>query len=180
MSPTMNNGSQSLLSRLLTADDAARRCFVESLRGGQVVFTNGVFDLLHRGHLEYLQEARNLGNMLIVGLNSDESVRRLKGPQRPLIGQEDRACALLALRAVDFVILFDEDTPAALIETIKPHILVKGGDYSADSIVGADFMQRQGGKVVTIPFREGYSTSRLIDEIVERYADSCLKTSQHA
>ncbi len=180
MSPTMSNEAESLLSRLLTAEDAARRSFVENIRGSTVVFTNGVFDLLHRGHLEYLEAARQLGNKLFVGLNSDESVRRLKGPLRPLLNQEDRAWALLALRSVDYVVVFEEDTPARLIETIKPHILVKGGDYQTDDIVGADFVRRQGGKVVTIPFREGYSTSGLIDVIVERYADSCLKTSQHA
>ena len=180
MSPTMNALTESYLTRLLSAENAARRSFIETVRGGKVVFTNGVFDLLHRGHLEYLQEARNLGNMLIVGLNSDDSVRRLKGPLRPLIPQEDRACALLALRAVDYVVTFDEDTPESLIHLIKPHILVKGGDYDPDTIVGADFVQRQGGNVVTIPFRAGYSTSGLIDEIVERHADSCLKTSQHA
>jgi D-beta-D-heptose 7-phosphate kinase/D-beta-D-heptose 1-phosphate adenosyltransferase len=176
----MDTDSKSLLTRLLNRDDARRRSIVERLRGGTIVFTNGVFDVLHRGHIEYLQEAHRLGNRLFVGLNSDASVRRIKGPQRPLVNEQDRAVALLALRSVDFVVLFDDDTPAELIETIQPHILVKGGDYHADDVVGADFVRAHGGKVVTIPFRDGYSTSALIDEIVERYADSCLKTSHHA
>lgn len=176
MSPTMASGDETILSRLKSAEAAARPCVVERLRGGTIVFTNGVFDLLHRGHLEYLRDAAALGSMLIIGLNSDESVRRLKGSQRPVTKQEDRAVALLALRWVDYVVFFDEDTPARLIETINPHILVKGGDYQADDIVGADFVRRHGGKVVTIPFRPGYSTSSLIDAIVERYTDSCLKT----
>jgi rfaE bifunctional protein nucleotidyltransferase chain/domain len=172
----MKNGEGGLLSRMMSAEDVARRCVIERMRGSTIVFTNGVFDLLHRGHLEYLREAAALGAVLIVGLNSDQSVRRLKGPQRPLVNQDDRAAALLALRSVDYVVLFDEDTPAKLIETIQPHILVKGGDYQADDIVGADLVRKSGGRVVTIPFRPGYSTSGLIAAIVERYADSCLKT----
>lgn len=179
MSPTMDTDTDSLMMRLLSAEDAARRSYVEHIRGGTVVFTNGVFDILHRGHIEYLDAARKLGNRLFVGLNSDSSVRRIKGPQRPLVNEEDRAIALLALRCVDFVVLFDEDTPIKLIQTIQPHILVKGGDYEPNDVVGADVVRAHGGKVVTIPFRDGYSTSKLIDEIVERYADSCLKTSPH-
>ncbi len=176
----MDTDTDTLMARLLSTEDAARRSFVEHIRGGTTVFTNGVFDVLHRGHVEYLAAARKLGNRLFVGLNSDASVRRLKGPQRPLVREEDRAVALLALRSVDFVVLFDEDTPLKLIEAIQPRILVKGGDYEPKDIVGADFVRAHGGKVVTIPFRDGYSTSKLIDEIVERYADSCLKTSPHA
>jgi D-beta-D-heptose 7-phosphate kinase/D-beta-D-heptose 1-phosphate adenosyltransferase len=176
MSPTMQNGEGDLQSRLMSAEDVARRCVIERARGGTIVFTNGVFDLLHRGHLEYLRESAALGTMLVVGLNSDESVRRIKGPKRPLVNQEDRAAALLDLRSVDYVVLFDEDTPARLIQTIQPHILVKGGDYQADDVVGADFVRKNGGRVVTIPFLPGYSTSGLIRAIVERYADSCLKT----
>jgi rfaE bifunctional protein nucleotidyltransferase chain/domain len=165
-----------LLSGLLTLEDAARRLYIDRLRGYTTVFTNGVFDLIHRGHLEYLREAASMGHNLVVGLNSDASVRRLKGEQRPLLSEQDRAMALLALRWVDMVILFDEDTPIRLIEALQPNVLVKGGDYQTRDIVGADLVQQTGGKVVTIPFREGYSTSGLIDTIVERYADSCLKT----
>jgi D-beta-D-heptose 7-phosphate kinase/D-beta-D-heptose 1-phosphate adenosyltransferase len=175
MSPTMKDRDDTLLSRLLTVEDAARRACLERLRGSKIVFTNGVFDVLHRGHLEYLRAAAALGNLLFVGLNSDNSARRLKGPRRPLVNQEDRAAALSALRYVNGVILFEEDTPFTLIEAIRPHILVKGGDYREDEIVGAEFVKRNGGTVVTIPFFPGYSTSRFIDDIVERYADKCLK-----
>jgi D-beta-D-heptose 7-phosphate kinase/D-beta-D-heptose 1-phosphate adenosyltransferase len=154
---------------LLTRADAVKRCRVERLASGIVVFTNGVFDILHRGHLDYLQQARALGHLLIVGLNSDESVRRIKGPKRPLVSQDDRAFALCALRFVDHVVLFDEDTPQSLIEDLSPSILVKGGDYQPQDIVGSDHVIKQGGKVVTIPLIEGRSTSSIIDTIVERY-----------
>lgn len=112
--------------------------------GKQIVFTNGCFDILHRGHVEYLSAARALGDILVVGLNSDDSVRRLKGPGRPINPVEDRAAILDALRAVDFVTVFDEDTPYQLIEAIKPDVLVKGGDYTVETIVGADLVQAQG------------------------------------
>lgn len=167
MSPTMIRDTQ--YPALLSREDAARRCRVERLRGGTIVFTNGVFDLLHRGHLEYLEEARALGTLLIVGLNSDASVRRLKGPQRPLLPEADRALALTALRAVDHVVLFDEDTPEALIQAVNPHILVKGGDYRPADVVGYEHVVGQGGRVVVLPFRDGYSTSSLVQKIVERY-----------
>ena len=176
MSPTMKIGEESLISRLVSAEEFVRRTTIERVRGGTIVFTNGVFDVMHRGHLEYLRDAAALGTTFVVGLNSDASVRKIKGPQRPLIGEQDRAAALLALRWVDFVVMFDEETPARLIEVIKPDVLVKGGDYQADEIVGADFVRRHGGKVVAIPYRDGYSTSSLIERIVERYADSCSKT----
>jgi rfaE bifunctional protein nucleotidyltransferase chain/domain len=153
---------------LLSRADAVRRCKVEHLASGIIVFTNGVFDILHRGHLEYLQAARELGHLLIVGLNSDESVRRIKGPKRPLVSQDDRAFALCALRFVDHVVIFDEDTPQQLIEALTPSILVKGADYQPGDIVGGEHVIKHGGKVVTIPLREGYSTSKFIDTIVER------------
>jgi rfaE bifunctional protein nucleotidyltransferase chain/domain len=168
MSPTMIRETN--YPALLSREDAQRRCHVEALRGGTIVFTNGVFDILHRGHLDYLREARSLGSLLIVGLNSDDSVRRLKGPTRPLFGVEDRAFALSSLRYVDHVIIFDEDTPEQLIKAVKPHILVKGGDYKPDDVVGADFVQANGGHVVILPFRKGYSTTSLIHTIAERGA----------
>lgn len=130
-----------------------------------VVFTNGVFDLLHRGHVEYLQEARSLGDVLVVGLNSDASVRRLKGKTRPLQKQADRAAILLALRSVDYVVIFGEDTPEKLIREINPHVLAKGADYKVSEIVGADYVKANGGKVHRIRIRKGRSSSALINKI---------------
>ncbi len=130
--------------------------------GKKVVFTNGVFDIIHRGHVEYLQEARRKGDMLVVGLNSDASVRRLKGAERPLQKQQDRAIILLALEAVDYVVFFSEDTPLKLIGQIRPDVLVKGADYSLASIVGAELVRSYGGKVHRIRLRKGRSSTRLI------------------
>ena len=160
---------RSIVPSLVTREQAAQISYVERKRHGKVVFTNGVFDILHRGHVEYLHEARSLGHVLIVGLNSDESVRRIKGANRPLNSEEDRAYMLGSLKCVDYVVLFDEDTPAELIATVLPSVLVKGGDYRAEDVVGYDVVTKQGGQVLTIPFREGYSTSSLIETIVERY-----------
>lgn len=134
-----------------------------------VVFTNGVFDLLHRGHVEYLQKARALGDILIIGLNSDASARSIKGPQRPLVNQEDRAAVLSALACVDHIIMFDEDTPAELIETIMPDILVKGADYKVEQIAGAEAVLKNGGQVIPIELTPGKSTTELIKTIIERY-----------
>lgn len=131
----------------------------DSVKPGKVVFTNGVFDMLHRGHVEYLADARKLGQALILGLNSDESTRRLKGLGRPVVNQDDRAVVLAALEAVSAVVIFDEDTPRELICHLKPDILVKGGDYNITDIVGAAEMKEWGGEVHVIPFRKGISTS---------------------
>ncbi|MCS7152737.1 MAG: D-glycero-beta-D-manno-heptose 1-phosphate adenylyltransferase [Bacteroidia bacterium] len=130
----------------------------------RIVFTNGCFDLLHLGHITYLEEAAKLGDVLVVGLNSDESVRRLKGPSRPLQPQEARARILAALEFVEAVIIFEEDTPLRLIEKIAPDVLVKGGDYTIDKVVGADFVRSRGGEVVILPFVQGYSTTALIEK----------------
>ncbi|MBI5059106.1 D-glycero-beta-D-manno-heptose 1-phosphate adenylyltransferase [candidate division KSB1 bacterium] len=165
----MIDGAQSGYAGILSREEAAKRCTVERLRGGTIVFTNGVFDLLHAGHVQYLEAARALGTTLLVGLNSDESARRIKGPRRPLVGELDRAVTLCALRAVDHVILFDEDTPEALIRLLSPHVLVKGGDYRIEDIVGYDQVTAAGGRVVTIPLREGCSTSSIIELIRKRY-----------
>ena len=137
-------------------------------RDRAVVFTNGCFDLLHRGHTDYLAAARALGDFLVVGLNTDASVRRLKGPGRPIIPEGDRARILAALECVDAVTLFDEDTPAALITALVPDILVKGGDYEAETIAGADVVRAAGGRVVVLPFVAGRSTSELIRRIREQ------------
>ncbi len=135
--------------------------------GETIVFTNGVFDLLHRGHVEYLAEARGLGARLVVGLNSDASVRRLKGPARPIVAAADRAAVLRALACVDLVVVFDEDTPERLIRAVRPDVLVKGGDWEVERIVGRDFVEAGGGRVLTIPMREGHSTSALVHRIRE-------------
>jgi D-beta-D-heptose 7-phosphate kinase/D-beta-D-heptose 1-phosphate adenosyltransferase len=134
--------------------------------GERVVFTNGVFDLLHRGHVEYLEEARALGDRLVVGVNDDASVGRLKGPSRPIVPEEERRELLAALACVDLAVIFHDDTPAALIEAVRPDVLVKGGDWSLDRIVGREFVESYGGKVLNVPVREGLSTSNLVARIV--------------
>ena len=131
----------------------------------KVVFTNGCFDVLHFGHVHYLLEAKKLGAILVVGLNSDNSVRRLKGPARPINGENERAFVLAALSFVDYITVFEEDTPLNLIKIVQPDVLVKGGDYALDQIVGADFVSQNGGIVTTIPFVEGYSSSRIIEQL---------------
>jgi phosphoheptose isomerase len=143
------------------------QALAQLIRGLQpLVFTNGVFDLLHRGHIHSLQRARQEGAYLVVGINSDTSVKRLgKGSDRPIQNQNDRAEILAALSCVDFVTIFDEDTPEDLIKTLNPDVLVKGGDYSIESIVGADFVTQNGGRVVTIPFEHDRSTSKTIQKI---------------
>lgn len=133
---------------------------------GRVVFTNGVFDLLHVGHVTLLEAARREGDALAVGVNSDASVRRLaKGTDRPLVPEGDRARLLAALACVDCVVLFDEDTPLALIERLRPDVLVKGSDYARDAIVGADEVEAWGGRVVRVPLVAGYSTTRLLERL---------------
>lgn len=134
-------------------------------RDSRVVFTNGVFDILHAGHVTYLAEARALGDILVVGLNSDASVQRLKGPERPINPCHDRATVLCALRAVDHVVVFEEDTPLRLIQSLLPDVLVKGGDYSRDTIVGADVVEAAGGRVVVIPLLDGRSTTNVINRM---------------
>jgi rfaE bifunctional protein nucleotidyltransferase chain/domain len=130
--------------------------------GERVVFTNGCFDLLHVGHVRYLNAARGLGDRLVVGLNSDESVRRLKGPTRPVTPESERAEILSALACVDAVVLFSEDTPLRIIEAVEPDVLVKGGDWALDAIVGRDFVESRGGLVTTVPIVPGRSTSDLL------------------
>jgi rfaE bifunctional protein nucleotidyltransferase chain/domain len=132
--------------------------------GLEVVFTNGCFDLLHLGHLSYLEAARRLGDRLVVGLNSSESVRRLKGPERPINDDATRSAMLAALAFVDLVVLFEDDTPAALIEALRPDVLVKGGDYRPEDIVGAETVLSLGGKVAVLPFVEGYSTTATLEK----------------
>ena len=134
--------------------------------GFKIVFTNGCFDLLHPGHVQYLQDAAKLGDKLIVGLNADESVTRLKGGGRPINSVVFRTAMLLALKPVDMVIVFAEDTPVRLIESIRPDMLVKGGDYTVDTVVGGDFVLSYGGEVRILSFLEGYSSSSIISKII--------------
>jgi len=136
-----------------------------SLLEQRVVFTNGCFDILHLGHVEYLEAASQLGDVLVVGLNSDASVRQLKGPARPILPQEARARILAALEFVEAVIIFDEETPEKLIEALRPDVLVKGGDYTEDQIAGASFVRSYGGEVIILPYIPGYSTTSLIQKI---------------
>lgn len=133
--------------------------------GKRIVFTNGCFDIIHAGHVDYLEKARSLGDFLIVGLNSDDSVRRLKGLNRPVNPQEQRKRVLEALKSVDMVIIFEEDTPERLIKEIKPDLLVKGGDWSIENIVGADFVLSYGGEVYTVDFIYDTSTTKIIQKI---------------
>ncbi len=132
-----------------------------------LVFTNGCFDLLHPGHVEHLAQARALGDLLVVGLNSDDSVRRLKGARRPLVAEADRAAALAGLGSVDAVIVFDEDTPLELIEELLPDVLVKGGDYHLDGIVGREVVEQAGGDVRVLHLVEGYSTTNILNRLKE-------------
>ncbi len=134
-------------------------------RGLRVVFTNGCFDILHLGHIEYLQKARSLGNKLIVGLNSDASVRKIKGNGRPIFSQKARAVVLASCECVDYVVIFSESTPLRLIKALKPDVLVKGADWRKDKIVGKDFVASYGGKVASVNFIKGYSTSSVIAKI---------------
>jgi rfaE bifunctional protein nucleotidyltransferase chain/domain len=150
--------SAKLLSR--QAAVAWRRAF-----RGPVVFTNGIFDVLHRGHVALLAAARAEGDALLVGLNTDASARRLKGPERPLNRAEDRAFVLGGLASVDAVVLFDEDTPAELVRALQPDVLVKGADYGPGQIVGADVVEARGGRVVRIPLEPGFSTTGLIEKV---------------
>lgn len=135
--------------------------------GKKVVFTNGCFDILHRGHIEYLTKAKALGDVLFVGVNTDASVTRIKGPKRPVVCQEDRAYVLAAMQAVDYVCLFDEDTPQKLIEALVPDILVKGSDWAVNTIVGRDIVEAAGGEVKTIDFIPNRSTTDIIQKIVK-------------
>ena len=155
--------------KLLSWDEAVRR--YGRPREERVVFTNGCFDILHRGHVEYLHTARSLGDRLILGLNGDDSVRRLKGEGRPVNGYDDRATVLAGLEAVDAVVRFDDDTPLKLIEALLPDVLVKGGDYRPEEIVGAREVAEAGGEVVVAPLVPGRSTSGIIERATREHGD---------
>lgn len=150
--------------------DVLAACIEEEKRKGRrIAFTNGCFDLLHVGHVKYLQKARTYGDLLILGLNSDASVRRLKGEKRPLIGENERAHILAALDCIDYVVIFDEDTPIRLLETLRPHVLVKGGDYTPDRVVGKDLVESYGGRIELVEFVDGKSTTNIIEKVLQSY-----------
>jgi rfaE bifunctional protein nucleotidyltransferase chain/domain len=152
-------------SRVKSREDAI--ALVESLRaaGKTIVFTNGVFDLLHPGHVRYLQHARSLGDALILGLNADASVRRNKGPSRPITPERERAEVLAALSCVDAVVIFGEDTPGEIVKALQPDVLVKGADWPADQIVGRDTVEARGGRVVLVPVEQGHSTTTIVERV---------------
>lgn len=150
---------------ILTLEQAVRFVDEQRARGRKIVFTNGVFDLLHPGHVRYLADARRQGDLLIVGLNSDRSVHAIKGPDRPIFPENERAEVLAALACVDGVCIFDQDDPHAIISRLQPDVLVKGADWAADAIIGRDVVEARGGRVVRITFAEGYSTTSILARI---------------
>ena len=152
-------------------DDLSRLVAYWNFKNQKIVFTNGCFDILHRGHIDYLAKAADLGNVLLIGLNTDASVSRLKGAGRPVQDQEGRALILAALSFVNAVVLFDEDTPYELIKFVQPDVLVKGSDYKTEDIVGADIVIAKGGEVQTLDFLEGYSTTGIIQRLLASSQD---------
>lgn len=154
---------EQIIQKTITLDEAIQMFDPAFRSKNNIVFTNGCFDVLHRGHIYLLSRARELGDLLIVGLNSDASVTKLKGPDRPVNSQDSRAEVLGALAFVDYIIVFEEDTPLDMIITLEPDILAKGGDYSMEEIVGHEEVSSRGGRVISIPLLEGYSSSSIID-----------------
>ena len=157
--------SSSAIRKIHSLPALTRRIAHARAQGRRVVFTNGCFDLLHAGHVTLLERARRLGDLLIVGLNSDRSVRMLKGSTRPIVNQRDRARLVAALECVDYVMIFNEPTPQQAVERLQPDVLVKGADWGTQQIVGSDVVRRQGGRVVRVPLVKGLSTSTLIERI---------------
>jgi D-beta-D-heptose 7-phosphate kinase/D-beta-D-heptose 1-phosphate adenosyltransferase len=153
------------MGRVLSQDELIQVAGRERRGPRRVVFTNGCFDLLHPGHIQTLEMARSLGDLLVVGVNTDRGVRALKGPLRPLVPESERAEILAALQAVDFAVLFDEDTPRELIARLRPDVLVKGADWGADEVVGREEVESAGGRVVSLPLEPGYSTSAILEKI---------------
>jgi rfaE bifunctional protein nucleotidyltransferase chain/domain len=160
------------MGKIVSQDELILLITREKRNGRQVVFTNGCFDLLHPGHVRCLAEARALGDLLVVAVNSDRSVRGNKGPERPLVPQNDRAEVLAALSSVDYVTIFDEATPRALIARVLPTVLVKGADWELNEVVGREEVEAAGGRVVSIPLAQGYSTTSLLQKIRKASADS--------
>jgi D-beta-D-heptose 7-phosphate kinase/D-beta-D-heptose 1-phosphate adenosyltransferase len=163
------NRKIAMREKIKTREELAKIIGEMKTKGKKIIFTNGCFDLLHIGHVRYLEEARSLGDLLVVGVNSDSSVRGLKGPNRPILPQEERAEILSGLGCVDYVAIFDEPTPLNLISSLLPDVLVKGGDWTKEATVGWETVERTGGEVVILPFVEGSSTSHLIETILKRF-----------
>jgi D-beta-D-heptose 7-phosphate kinase/D-beta-D-heptose 1-phosphate adenosyltransferase len=157
------------MKKILTWEELKREVDRWRGEGKKIAFTNGCFDILHAGHVQYLCEARKTGDLLILGLNSDASVRAIKGEKRPLVPQGERAEVVASLTAVDYVTLFDETTPLRLIEYLQPDCLVKGGDWQEDTVVGGDLVRSWGGKVVIVPLTEGVSTTHIVEKILRVY-----------
>ncbi len=156
-------------NKIMDREALKRQLAIWNFKGKKVVFTNGCFDILHLGHVEYLSQAKDQGDILILGLNTDASVQRIKGENRPIVNEKARASALAALSFIDAVVYFDEDTPYELIKFVQPDVLVKGADYKAEDIVGYDILMAKDGEVKTISLTEGYSTTGIIEKIKEVY-----------
>ena len=153
-------------SKIFTWPDLKKRCAMWHLLGKKIVFTNGCFDILHLGHIEYLSKAADLGSAMVIGINSDESVKKLKGDNRPINSENARAMVLASLSFIDAVVIFNEDTPYELIKSIQPDILLKGDDYKTENIAGHDTVLSKGGKVITIELTPGYSTTSILEKII--------------
>ncbi len=157
-----------LKEKVVSQDQALKELKAWREKNQKIVFTNGCFDIIHPGHIDYLSQARDLGDILVVGLNTDQSVKRLnKGSNRPINDERTRAYVLAGLASVDLIVFFDEETPYNLIKLLQPNVLVKGKDYEVEKIIGFDILKENGGEVITIPFLDGYSTSSLIKKIIE-------------
>lgn len=152
-------------SKIIDSEELVRQLAVWRFLGNKVVFTNGCFDIIHLGHIDYLSKARDLGDRLIIGLNTDDSVKRIKGDSRPITDEKSRAMILASFKFVNAIVLFNEDTPYNLINEVKPNVLVKGSDYSTHEIVGGDIVENNGGEIITIDYLEGYSTTSILDKI---------------
>ena len=158
-----------MTDKIKTQDELKPILYKLKKEGKKVVFTNGCFDILHVGHIRYLKEAKGYGDILIVAVNSDLSVKSIKGDKRPIVSQSERAEVVAALEMVDYVIMFDEDTPYNIIKKLQPDVLIKGGDWTVDKIVGRDIVEARGGKVIAIPFIEGASTTGIVERVLEKY-----------
>jgi rfaE bifunctional protein nucleotidyltransferase chain/domain len=158
------------MENILSRETLKERLDILKGEGKTIVFTNGCFDIIHAGHVRYLREAKNLGDILVLALNSDSSVKAIKGAERPIVPEEERAIVVGSLKSVDYVILFDEETPLRLIEYLRPHILVKGGDWDEENVVGRDAVRHWGGKVVIIPEVKGASTTNIVDKIRNNFS----------
>lgn len=159
------NNLERVQSKILNREKLENQLAVWRFKSQKIVFTNGCFDLLHLGHIDYLSKAKDLGDVLIIGVNTDDSVRRLKGTARPITDENSRSTIIASLQFVNAVVLFDEDTPYELIKQAQPDVLVKGSDYKAEDIVGYDIVKAKGGEIVTIDFLEGYATSAIEEKI---------------